>query len=463
METLIKFILLFFAGFMTSELMAQPALIHGNITDGKGQIVRVVVEPNPFTSQEEVIATDTCDATGNFSFTLQLAGPLYIGLDVWFQRDYFWTEPGDTLKVFTTEPLSVGFSPLRGPAGFLRATTDTLSCAFLIDRFDQDLATFLDSNFTAIFRRGNIALARNFIEQKTKEAENTTNLFAASYMKYSLLQLALDARVKTPKAITTAIFEARPNYTNPAFMNLVSQIFAQYHLKSALLDHKKLIDHATKGEYNHFLDLLGKDSLLTHEIVRELAAIRIITDIANSLPPAKRSGALHLLDSMALRTKFPEHRHLAQQISKQSSALLPASPAPPIFSRDLAYPDSLYGKPVVVMFLHTRCPDCLEAANWLAAFKNKEHWNGRVVTIFMDRSEPDFHTYTNKQTWPWTSIWGGNDVNMIHRWQIKSLPLTVFIDRTGKIIQHPSPEPGVDTEKLLQKMTEIKPGDRRRR
>lgn len=464
MEIRNKLIPFLFAALLLPDLItAQPAIIRGNIAAGKGEIVRAVVESNPFTRQVEVIATDTCDANGNFRFALQLAGPVLVGLDVWFHCDYFWIEPGDTLGVIAPEPIPVGFSPLNEPAGFLRSGTDTLTTAYLINRFDQNLADFLDSNFTTLFRKGDRTLARNFIEQKTKEAENTNNLFATAYIRYSLLQLALDTRVQSPKAIASTIFAARPDYTNPAFMNLVTRIFGEYHLKSAELNQKDLINQATKGDYNQFLDLLGKDSLLTNEIIRELAAIQIITDIANALPPSKRQGALNLLDSMALRTKFSEHRRLAQLVKNQAGALLPQSPCPPILSSDTAYPDSLLGKPAVLMFVHTQCPGCLEAANWLAAFKMREHWNCRVVTIFMDRLKTDFQTYTNKETWPWTSIWGGNDVNMAHRWQIKSLPLTVFIDRTGKIILHPAPEPGVDSEKLLLKMTEIKPGERRRK
>ncbi|HAQ64836.1 MAG TPA: hypothetical protein DCR43_03130 [Bacteroidales bacterium] len=462
MKTASRLLLLFIGWVITQPVTSQSAVIKGKIPEGSGLIVQLIAESNPFTRHLEVLATDTSDAGGGFILSVDTNIVFQAGVDVWFQTDWFWITPGDTLKVQAIQPVQPGFTGNRGSAGFTLTDITKTSTSFKITKFDMEVASFLDSNFNDILRKRDIRIARNFIHRQQKLINQSDDRFLADYMQYTLMGLAINTMVRTPTAVAEELFKRKPDYQHPAYLELLSQLFKDYHLKTPGIYPEQLINAATEKEYTRFLHLLGSDTLLKNDLYRELAAIQIITDIVYAMPPEKRLASISLLDSLALHSRFAEHRVLASKVGNQLRELLPGTLAPPLLTGSQPFTDTLNSMPLLIVFTHTQCASCLEAADWLAAFKSRENWQCNVITIFLDYDQQEARSILALKSWPWKSVWGGNDFAMMHRWQISSLPLFAIIGSDGKIIQYPTMIPGPESEKYLLKLTKSKQPVRRR-
>lgn len=438
------------------RLLAGNAVIIGNISNGgAGVVVRLLAPAGPFTDAHKLVATDTADQSGNFRFNISLDNPVQIAVDVWFYSDYFFLFPGDTLRIKTDQPLPGGLTPGEGSAGFYETSPEPASARSQIREFDKATSNLLDTTFTEIFRKRDLAMARKVIARMTQLSQQATDPFASAYMHYQILGMSEEMMLKTPGEVISELIPERPDYQNPACLQLISAFFSNYHIKSLPITESQALPLAVKGIYHPFLDALGNDSLLRNEIVRELAAIQIITDITLSLPLNERMKPIGMLDSLALTTKFPEHRKLALDQSRQLKELLPGTPAPLLPGTGTKTYDTLAGKPLLIIFTHTGCATCNEAAEWLSGIKKAENWPLNVLTLFFDQSEDDYDNFAPRSRWPWKSIWCGKDVNLAWRWKIRSLPLTALVDSEGNIIQFPGPLPGPETEKMLKKLAEV--------
>jgi len=461
MKIVTRLSLLFFCWVITQPGAAQVSIIKGNIPEGKGQIVRLLAESNPFTRHLDVLAIDTCSDDGSFIFSIDTSLTFLAGVDVWFKTDWFWITPGDTLTIQAMQPIQPGFGNSPGSAGFAITSQITNEIGSKISEFDMELANFLDSNFNAIFRKRDINIVRKFIHREQKKVYQADNGFFADYMRFSLMGLSLQTMVQSPETVSEELFNFRPNYQQPAYLELVSQIFKNYHLKRPDRNTEQLIKSATEKQYTRFISLLESDSLFNNTTALELATIQIITDIVYALPPEKRLNPISLLDSLATVTQFAANKLLATKVGNQLRDLLPGTIAPPLVTGSQPITDTLDGKPVLVVFSHTKCPSCIEAADWLASFKSREHWQCRIISVSLDYNRQESSLFSIQHPWPWETIWGGNDITMMYQWKINSLPLFAIIDKEGKIIQYPAVIPGPDTEKYLLNLTKSKQTVRR--
>jgi thiol-disulfide isomerase/thioredoxin len=104
----------------------------------------------------------------------------------------------------------------------------------------------------------------------------------------------------------------------------------------------------------------------------------------------------------------------------------------------------LRGKPVVINFLATWCPPCVEEIPGFAAF-SREHPELHVLGVAMESgTAAEIRAAAKKLGIPYTVLLG--DRPMRATWDIGTLPTTVFVGADGKVLG--SVVGGVSKEKL---------------
>lgn len=441
---------------LTLALNGQNVFIKGRAVVPPGNVVRLLAPVSPFLNTYDQIDVDTISSDGSFELRADIRCITRMAVDIWFHRDYFLLQPGDTLAIISDQTVSWSLGAGQSSAGFFEADIDPYKTTHIITNFEVTVAHVLDSVFDQVFRKRDLTVARRVVASFEKLAANSNDTIAQLHAFYQLVALKLDMGLMSSAEAITLILSKRPDYCNYSYMELVVKLFGQYHLKSIDLQLSGCLQKAVKGAYSSFLNCLGADSLLKNEIIRELAALVVMGDIVQQLPSADRTLPIAMFDSLSSDTKFEEHKNLASRQALVLRRLVPGFPAPPLQGRMLSDADTVNGQPLLIIFSHSRCASCNESAEWLSSFVTAQKWTGRVLTVFTDSSYSEYLDFISVKKWPWESIWVGNDIEVLELWGVRSLPLTVVVSPSGAIVHYPWYLPGPETERFLLALIEKK-------
>lgn len=447
---------------ITCRLSAQKGIsISGCLTGANGLNISLFLIEDPLTRNERLIATETIDPKGDFSFHFDTTGVQTVVLEVMLQRDEFTVVPGQPLKLtgnFNKQIQGVEAWALNQPIGLWPIQDDSLFFDKPIRDFEQRYAAFLDTAFRKIYRQRDYTPALRFINQQKGEQTYDTISYRGLYIHHRLGTLAYTSGIWNRTDALKSLFSERPKLDNPGWWDLFRLLFDNYlTISSNNYFSQKAINLALSQPDNLTAldDTLGKDPFLKDEIVRELV---ILLSAKEQINGVQSSNWERILTQLSSTSDFTSHRRLALNILKSSSRVKQGSLAPSPIPGFNSFPDSLLGKPVYLIFNHQLCNTCQTQSLYMTEWQKKSYWPGRIIIVDLDiTADPKMQIQTQQVI----RVNGGRDPQFIKQWQIKSLPLYAIIDSEGRIVQFPAPEPGPDLENKLETLT--RPKEPRRR
>jgi cytochrome oxidase Cu insertion factor (SCO1/SenC/PrrC family) len=194
--------------------------------------------------------------------------------------------------------------------------------------------------------------------------------------------------------------------------------------------------------------------MLDNEQVRELVMIQALKesyyDAHYNRPSVKR-----MLQSIAQKSKFPEHRKLAKAIINSEyseySEYSESSEKPfclPNAEKETVCLDDFRGKWVYIAFVRVNDPNCLKEIETMAHFRDSlrvKNPDVELVGISCDREfQKMYHFLKNskrdsKYNWTWLHFNG--NYRLLEHYQVVSYPHFILINPEGQLQYAITPQP----------------------
>lgn len=459
-KLLLTFLVLIFSVYGIS---AEKSKITGYIPGAENNEIRLLTYSNLITYSEIVLDRTTIDSTGFFSFEVDIIETRYCVLDLDYYASGIFIEPGSDYNIIGDTIQEI--SPYKAfyEKSDLFYQLDSLGDSelnFVISGFNMAFNDFIMENFEAIYRRRNRTLIESFQQEIHQKYGHIDNNYFQDYIEYKIASVELAAApVIKPQLFVKFLQNRLVQYYHVEYMHFFNQFFDQYlSSQSKSVTRNDLVSTINnQSNYNALLDTLGKDSLLKNEVIRELVLIKSLVELYDN-PGFSKYNILSILNQLVSTTAFEEHKKIAKCIIKELGKFETSTLAPQITLADIN--DSLVslsdfqGKPVYLSFLVTWSSSCLGEYELLDSLHYKYGKDIQFITVSLDKNPEILTQFVNEKRYDWVFLYNGSNYDMISSYNVKTFPLFVLIDETGKILQYPAYKPSEVIEEAFKKLIE---------
>jgi len=239
-------------------------------------------------------------------------------------------------------------------------------------------------------------------------------------------------------------------------MEFFKQFFNNYLISSQNIyynDLTKAIE--SRKDYYLLLDIMGNDTLLRNEVLREMVMLQGLKDLAYE-GEFKQANIIKILKDFSLKSRFEKHREIAKNLVSTMTKLKQGTMAPGFTLIDEAGNEAdlgnFRGKYVYLCFWTSWCIPCIKEFELLSELFSKYKNDIEFLGISFDEEYSSMYHFLNEKKYPWENIHYNRDLDLIDDYEIKTYPLFVLIDRHGKIIRYPAPLPSQKVEMLFEKL-----------
>lgn len=452
-----------------SSLSAQVNItIRGEVEGGAGKTVELYRYSDMLTRVEELVDRAVIAENRHFELHGYSNYPTLMFLQIEDYSQSFYVEPGREYEVYVpifdwdiNEKKNIFLDPVALPLEFIGMPEGELNG--LISDFEATVANYIDSHrfyFDSRFRP-----QRRYFDSLEAEVArlnpDTDNRFFNRYKTYKLAELKYSLQFESRRHLANRLVKGQPIlYYDENYMSFFTTLFAgAVSNGTAKIPIKQLARWVNELKLDVLLDSLGTDSLLRHEQVRELAALEGLQEAYYDTRYYEGDKVVQMIDLLGARSKFPEHRQLAQRMSAHlrqgtSGSEVPSFTLPDIDRQPVSL-DSLKGKWVYLSFVRVGDPSCLAEIETLSHFKDSiyaKNDNVEFITIDCDREFQKMYNFLRNSkrgrrcSWTWLHFDG--NYKLLEHYQVVSYPHFILINPDGQLQYTVTPAPA--TGFLLQ-------------
>lgn len=437
--------------------------IAGEVAGGVGKKVVLGAYSDMLTQREVVLDTARVDSEGRFSLRCYANYPRLVFVQIEHYSQSFYIEPSRRYEVYVPEfdwdideRQNVFLDPVALPLEFLGIDSSELNLKIMW--FEEKVDSFLTANRERIdFRFGVDKRAWRELEGMFKHLNLSgegvgIDGFYERYVRYRLLEMRLALRLSSRKQLVKKYVENEPiRYYDENYMRFFLALFEHS------IAGKESAYTATPSEGDEldvWLDMLGQNSLLKNEQVRELAALQALKEMYY-MKGYDREWVRRMAQALGARSKFAEHRALAgrlealwgEEIGERNVAREWTFELPDV-ERNRVSLDDFRGKWVYLAFVRTGDPNSLKEIETMAHLRDTvygQHPEVAFVSVVCDREfQKMYHFLKNSRrgarcNWTWLHFDG--DYELLERWQVTSYPTFVLLDPEGRRVYDYTPAP----------------------
>jgi peroxiredoxin len=221
-----------------------------------------------------------------------------------------------------------------------------------------------------------------------------------------------------------------------------------------LIDYKPILKGA--DPYVVMMKTLAADTLLRNEQLRELVLLKGTMEM-NSMPEYRQEDILAVIKAVAERSKYADNRTIAENMVTVLTKLKPGTAAP-AFSLLNRYKNTIslkdfQGKGVVLCFWTTYCQGCLSEMDLIKPLYDKYKNKVEFISISADADFNKMMMFISmKKDFVWNFLHIGDQSEVLSNYDVRSYPLVVLIDTTGKIYKYPAEQPGSGLDAAIEMM-----------
>lgn len=467
--------------FLLSSALAQENIsISGSAANGAGKRIELYRYTDMLTLSEQLVDSTTIAGNGHFRLAAYANYPCMMILQVENYSQSFFVEPGRDYEVYipqfdwnVDERINVHLDPQALPVEFLGMADDDLNA--LITRYEAVAADYVDNHrlqFDPRFRPQK-RYFDSLVIQVNKIVPDGRNEYFNRYKRYQLAQFQYGMKFDTRARMFARYVSGQPIlYYDDNYMSFFFTLFAHSLSDgSPRVPLARMVEWVNNAQLDRMMDSLGVDSLLRNEQVRELVLLQALSEAYNNRRYYEPARVAELVNSIASRTKFPEHRALASNILASFAMQQMGDEVPtfclPDVDRHKVCLDSLKGKWVYLSFVRVNDPNCIAELETLAHFKDSlynQFPDLRFVTVSCDREFQRMHRFLRHSRrgnrYTWTFLHFDGDYRLLDRYGVASYPHFILINPEGKL--HYSVTPAPASGILLHGPWQPNPQDTRR-
>lgn len=456
----------FFLGFclfvFTFPALAQTNItISGSAANGSGKHLYLYRYSDMLTLSEVQVADTVIAENGHFRLACYANYPCLMVLQVENYSQSFFVEPGRDYEVYIPqfdwsidERKNVFLDPEPLPVEFLNMPADDLNA--LITRYEATVAEYIDSHrlhFDPRFRPQK-RYFDSLVAHVGKHAGDTRNEYFNRYKRYQLAQFQYGMQfANRAKAFRQYVSGQPILYYDDNYMSFFFTLFAHSVSDGTRkISVWQMASWVNNVQVSRMLDSLAIDTLLRNEQVCELVALQALYEAFYNRRYYDPDRVEQCVLAIAERTKFNDHKNLAQRIlaafhgQRQGQETAPF--CLPDADRQMQCLDSLRGKWVYLSFVRVDDPNSLGEIETMAHFKDTlyaQYPDLRFVTVSCDREfQKMYHFLRNSRkgkryTWQWLHFDG--DYSLLEHYGVVSYPHFILLNPDGQQYYSVTPAP----------------------
>jgi peroxiredoxin len=442
-------------------LFAEKTTIKGYLPGGNGNEIRLIAYSDMITHTETILDRTVIDSTDSFYFITDLKETIVAFLDLDYYTATLYLEPGENYSLqFDPVNMTGQYRPFynKDQLVFRVISENSQELNALIFTFNESYNDFLITNFEDIYKRRRKGLIDQFrLEMETKYAV-VDNRYFQDYITFKIASAELSAvSVNKAELFNKYLDGKKVFYQHDVYMDFFNQFFDR-HLTSGnkfitVKDLEKMVND--RSGFVSLMEILGKDTLLRSERIRELVLMKYLKEIYYS-PEYDGQNVLNVLVQVVSESQFQEHRLIAGNLIKSLTKLQKGTQAPdfrlPNLEGDTLTLSTFYGKPVYLSFLTTWTYACLAEFEILDSLYNKYGSEINFITISLDDNISVVKRYSKEKEVKWIMLYNGTQYDLIRDYGIKTFPLFVLISNEGMILQYPANKPSEGIEEAFNRL-----------
>ena len=326
----------------------------------------------------------------------------------------------------------------------------------LLQRFNPIYNDFVINNFNALYKHRDKTKLDSLNNLLNQEFGDVTNTYFNNYVTYKIAGIEQMASLAGRKKLYQKYIENKPIlYNNIEYMNFFLQFYDKFIFNGKHNVHDNELKYYINEskDYNKLMDSLGVDIYVKNEIIREIVFLQGLKDVYY-VKKYDAQNISEILRRFSLKTKFKEHKLIAQNLITSIKSLNIGSPAPDFRLQDIkgkSYTlNSFKGKYTYLCFFTTWCGGCMPEIEGMKALKAKYEKDFNFVCISVDKEIMTLNFYLQKRKYDWYFLHYGANIELLENYNIATYPVFFIIDKTGNIIKYPAPKPSEDIEQTFK-------------
>ena len=262
---------------------------------------------------------------------------------------------------------------------------------------------------------------------------------------------------KGRKSITTEYITGKPDYPqNYEYMNFFNSYFKNFlYSLSQKKEGQPINKLINEINYEGLMEFLATDARLKNDTLREGVIIKGLYEIYR-MQEYRQEKIFSIFEIIAKKGKSVAHRQIAGNILNEFNRLIYGSKAPQFILPDVNGKQislaSFKGKFVYLCFWATWCSSCLSEIKLLQSIKTEMDNEVKFVCIATDAEVAPLAAFIKKNPkYNLTFLHMGTNTKIKDDYAVKSVPLFVFINPEGKIVNASAPKPSQNLKGYFKK------------
>ena len=461
MKRIISVLLIVVALFIASH--ASITTIQGIITGGSTKSIRLIQYTDFLTGLRKTLAIANVDQNGGFMLHADLSETTWAMLAFGFQEGEICLQPGQVYEVkieiqagqkgtsfFDRSPLMIIF---------VKDDKDLLNNG--IQEFNIMYNDFIINNAESLYRPGKKELFETFRSQVSGEFGNISNQYLRDYIRYKEASMEQFMKLKSRESLAREyLIGQQVLYNNVEYFYFFSQFFDKYFLAgNRYISYAETEDMINENmSARQILDTLDKDPVLKDDYMKELVLLSSLKELYKTAG-FKKPNILALAGQIKDQSMYESNRKIASNLVQRLNWLQPGTLAPEFIltgtDGTVHRSSDFKGKYTYLGFIISKSPSCQVEIDQQSQLYNDFGDKVNFVSISADQDINTLKDYTREKNISWTVLHYDDDYDLLDRYDVRTFPIYLLIDPSGKIYCNPTPTP---TENIRQMLEGIKEG-----
>jgi hypothetical protein len=442
-KSIITLILLF---LISNIAVSQNVKIDGKVNEPNA-LVRLLIYNDMLTYEQTLVYETKSDNDGNFLIEADVEDVVMAQIAVNLERVDLLIKPDASYEleiVIPEQKNDVSYFERESPTlKIININDDELYTQYHVSNMIID--DFLYENFNQIYRNRRLSLLDSLELVIKKNIPQIKSDFVKDNIRYRKAAIQMVVNNDNGKKVINQYFNKQDvQYSNPAYMNLFHEIFANY-LASRQFGASDL-RYMLYQDYDRFMSYLKEKDVFLAEN-QNLAELIVAYNLKRMFYELQddRNVILEKLKSIGQNTKNQKNKDIVNDILKQIDRLSFNSEAPDFSLNDrngnLVKLADFKENMLLVQFVNKVSAMTDYQFELLKDFSNQWQDTIQIVTIATKESFDDFEKLFEEKNYKWKLLNLENEILLLEKYQIKTYPDYVIIGTNGKIGMSPAPSP----------------------
>lgn len=437
--------------------------IVGTAANAAGKTVELYCYNDMLSGSEVLLDAVQVDSAGHFRLGCYVTYPRTVFMQVEQYSQTFHIESGRRYEVYIPEfnwdideQQNIHLAPVALPLEFIGLPADELNLRITL--FDSVVDSFIAANrvwFDAKFhpQRRWFDSLEVMLRHRFGAIDPDSGGFFGRYAAYSLAEMRMAMHFDSRKRLAARYINDRPvRYYDEPYMQLFLTLYKDaISSGTSRVPLDRLVSWVEHGEYDRYMDSIGLDPLLRNEQVRELAVLEALKESYYD-KRYSRQGVRDMVRMLAQRTRFKEHREMAERLLTlfargESGSTLPVFSLPDVDHQQVSI-DDFRGKWVYLSFVRVGDPYSQREIETLAFFRDSIYARNPdvvFVSVACDREfQKMYHFLKNNRRgkrYNWTWLHFDGNYKLLERYGVVSYPTFLLINPEGHLHYNVTPSP----------------------